>query len=64
MEMKEEMKEEKKGGRASRGEGGREIVLRPGGEKSGEKKAGGVEASKPRGILLAEIESVERGKRE
>ena len=35
----------------------REIVLRPGGEKSGEKKAGGVEASKPRGILLAEIES-------
>ena len=32
-------------------------MLRPGGEKSGEKKAGGVEASKPRGILLAEIES-------
>ena len=36
----------------------REIVLRPGGEKKGgEKKGGGVEASKPRGVLLAEIES-------
>ena len=41
----------------------REIVLRPGGEKKGgekkggEKKGDGVEASKPRGVLLAEIES-------
>ena len=52
--------EEDKAGVQAVERGRREIVLRPGGEKSGEEKAGGVEASKaskPRGILLAEIES-------
>src|SRR6476661_807435 len=55
MEMKEE-KEERTGPAGVKVR--RESVLRPGGEKKGgEKKGGGAGASKPRGVLLAEIES-------